>query len=284
MSTLRDKRRQQRRQQQRRKIWYWVVIAVAALIVAGCLGYLIHYRWELRQREDVYEDLRPTEEQEPTEEVVIEETETQEIEPEEVYCDPLYDFDELHEQNEDIYAWITVPETQVDYPVLQSETDNYYLDYNLDHSKGYPGCIYTNKCNEKDFSDFITVLYGHNMKNGTMFGSIHKFEDEDFFNEHDQIFVYTQDRRLTYQVYAAIKFTDVYIPAYYDVNTAEGRDSFISALLENSNNEVSHVREGMEILPEDKLITLSTCVSGERPKRYLVVGKLIEEAYYREGE
>lgn len=284
MSTLREQRKQQRRQNQRRKIWYWAIIIVAALIVAGCLGYLVHYRWELRQKEDFYEDLRPTEEQEPTEEVVIEETETEEMEPEVIYCEPVYDFDELHGQNEDIYAWITVPETQVDYPVLQSETDNYYLDYNLNHSKGYPGCIYTNKCNKKDFSDFITVLYGHNMKNGTMFGSIHKFEDEDFFNEHDQIFVYTEDRRLTYQVYAAVKFTDVYIPAYYDVTTEEGRDSFVSALIENSNNAVSHVREGMEILPEDKLITLSTCVSGERPKRYVVVGKLIEESYYRKGE
>lgn len=120
-----------------------------------------------------------------------------------IYCDPVYDFGQLHEQNEDIYAWIVVPGTQVDYPLLQSETDNYYLDYNLDHSKGYPGCIYTNQCNRKDFSDYNTVLYGHNMKNGSMFGSIHSFEDETFFDGHPYIYVYTENERLTYEIYEA---------------------------------------------------------------------------------
>ena len=99
-----------------------------------------------------------------TEEVIAEPETEESTEETVIYCDPVYDFGQLHEQNQDIYAWIVVPGTQVDYPLLQSETDNYYLDYNLDHSKGYPGCIYTNQCNRKDFSDYNTVLYGHNMK------------------------------------------------------------------------------------------------------------------------
>lgn len=69
------------------------------------------------------------------------------------------DWDSLHEENQDIYAWIYVPNTTVDYPILQHPTDNsYYLNYNIDGTKGYPGCIYTEDYNSKDFSDINTVI------------------------------------------------------------------------------------------------------------------------------
>ena len=107
--------------------------------------------------------------------------------------------------NPDIYAWIYVPGTKVNYPVLQHPSDDsYYLNYNLDGTKGYPGCIYTEKTyNSKDFTDGNTVLYGHNMKNGTMFGSIHRYEDSKFFEENPYIFVYTPERLLCYRIIAA---------------------------------------------------------------------------------
>ena len=215
-------------------------------------------------------------------ETVIAEPETEENTEETViYCDPVYDFGQLHEQNQDIYAWIVVPGTQVDYPLLQSETDNYYLDYNLDHSKGYPGCIYTNQCNRKDFSDYNTVLYGHNMKNGSMFGSIHSFEDETFFDGHPYIYVYTENERLTYEIYEAAKFTDVYIPSEYVIISKDDRDQFLADVREKVSDNKLHVREDMEIGEDDRLITLSTCVSGERNHRYLVIGVLVETALYR---
>lgn len=171
--------------------------------------------------------------------------------------------------------------TQVDYPLLQSETDNYYLDYNLDHSKGYPGCIYTNQCNRKDFSDYNTVLYGHNMKNGSMFGSIHSFEDETFFDGHPYIYVYTENERLTYEIYEAAKFTDVYIPSEYVISSKDDRDQFLADVREKVSDNKLHVREDMEIGEDNRLITLSTCVSGERNHRYLVIGVLVETALYR---
>lgn len=258
----------------------WIAVAVFAVMAVLGIGYVVHYYYEIKQQEAQYEELRTTEVKEVLEtEAVV--TETEVSEQTVPVCEPVYDFETLREENTDIYAWITVPGTQVDYPVLQSETDNYYLEHNLDGSSGYPGCIYTNPCNQKDFSDYHTVLYGHNMKNGSMFGCLHSFEEQEFFDENREIVVYTEEKRLTYEIYAAVKFTDVYIPAYYDVTTADGRDAFLAALKEESkNSEVSHIDERMEIQPEDKLITLSTCVNGERTKRWLIVGKLVEEAFY----
>ena len=116
------------------------------------------------------------------------------------------DWNALWEQNEDIYAWIYIPNTNIDYPVLQHATDDtYYLEYNLDGSKGRPGCIYSeHKYNSKDFMDFNTALYGHNMRVGTMFATLHNFEDSTFFNENRYIYIYLPDGTVyVYDIFAA---------------------------------------------------------------------------------
>lgn len=128
------------------------------------------------------------------------------------------DFPKLREEvNADIYAWIYIPDTAIDYPVLQHPTDNaYYLEYNLDGSKGYPGCIYTENYNKKDFSDPVTVLYGHNMKNGTMFADLHKYEDSKFLTEHPYIYVYTEEGLLAYRIFSACEYTSEHLLYTYD--------------------------------------------------------------------
>ena len=286
MSILREKRKKEKRAKIRRMTADWMVVGILIAVAVCCIGYLVWHNYSIHVQELEYERMREQEEavSEETEmtEQVTETEETESTEDEKIYCEPVYDFEELEAENEDIYAWIVVPGTMVDYPVLQSKTDNYYLDYNIDHTKGYPGCIYTNSCNQKDFSDYITVLYGHNMKKGTMFGSLHRFEDENFFAEHDKIYVYTKDRRLTYTIRESVKFSDVYIPAEYPVNELAGRDAFLGDLEKYMDNRASHSREGVSVGDSDRIITLSTCVNGERNRRYVVIGVLTEEAYYCE--
>ena len=264
-----------------------VIIIILVAILVCSIGFFIYHKWSVRQKELEFEKMREQEtiaaEQPATEVAAEEETETEEVD-DTVYCDPVYDFDELHAQNEDIYAWIEIPGTKVDYPVLQSETDNYYLNRNVDNSTGYPGCIYTNACNQKDFSDYITVLYGHNMKNKTMFGSLHSFEDEDFFNENDKIYVYTEDRRLTYEIKEAVKYTNAYIQVEYALDKLEDRDLFLEDLSQYLDSSVAHEREDITIDDESKLIVLSTCVAGQSDHRYLIVGVLEEEAFYKQAE
>uniref|UniRef100_UPI004055D09D class B sortase n=1 Tax=Acetatifactor sp. TaxID=1872090 RepID=UPI004055D09D len=205
---------------------------------------------------------------------------TEEEEPV-ICCESVFDFAGLQEENEDIYAWLQVPGTIIDYPVLQSEEDNYYLHRNVDGSEGYPGSVYSNKCNTKDFTDGITVLYAHNMRNGTMFADLHKFEDAEFFRENRQILIYTDEARYTYEIYMAAVYGDAYIPAYFDVTSGEGAVTFCEDV-EAYGDSRTLIQEGMEITEEDTLLTLSTCVYKEDTKRYLVVGKLIEKAVYME--
>ena len=193
--------------------------------------------------------------------------------------DKNLDWDSLHAMNPDIYAWIYIPNTNVDYPILQHPSeDNYYLEHNLDGSKGYPGCIYTQSQNRKDFSDFNTVIYGHNMKNGSMFRSLHYFEDADFFEQNPYAYIYTEQGALVYHIYAAYETDNSHILNTNDFTSEEG----INAYLEKAYAAKSwngNYRDGVEICAQNRIITLSTCVSGKASKRYVVQGVLINAPY-----
>lgn len=182
------------------------------------------------------------------------------------------------EVNSDIYAWITVPGTVIDYPVLQHpEEMDYYLEYNLDGTKGYPGCIYTQRMNGKEWEDVNTVLYGHNMKNGTMFAGLHKFEDGSFFEENRYIYVYTEDGRvLVYEIFAAYVAGNEHLLMSYDLYTETGVRSYFDSIFSHTGSGC-HFLEDVELTAEDKIITLSTCISGQAAKRYLVQGVLRAE-------
>lgn len=181
------------------------------------------------------------------------------------------------ETNSDIYAWIYVPDTQIDYPVLQHPTDNtYYLNYNIDGSKGYPGCIYTENHNAKDFTDFNTVLYGHNMKNGSMFANLHKFEDAEFFEEHPYVYIYTEERLLVYEVFASYEFSNVHLLLGYDQETEYGINKYLEEI-KNLRDMGRNMREDIFPDAQKRIITLSTCIKTKPNNRYLVQGVLLNE-------
>lgn len=266
---------------------------ILGLLLAGCVGWLIYGAIQKKEQEKVYEEMQKQiaqMQQEPETEIEIEtesvvvETETEtEIEEPKIYCEKTVDFETIKAENADIYAWLTVPGTDVNYPVLQTEEDDYYLTHNLDHSKGRPGAIYSNaSCNNKDFTDFNTIFYGHNMRNGTMFGTLHRFDEADFFEENSTILIYTEENRFTYEIVAVRKVSDVYLPSYYNFEFKDSQQAYIDMFLGEITDDISHVREGVTVTTDDKLLTLSTCVYQENTARYLVIGKLVETAEYAE--
>ncbi|MGN0168634.1 MAG: class B sortase, partial [Acetatifactor sp.] len=255
----------------------FIIGIIAAVIIIACLVALLaeyrQYKSELNQNVVKMEDLavQMTINTESEAESVTEPTpEKSDVEQ----LKPMHDFEALKQVNEDVYAWIEVPDTQVDYPVLQSDTDNKYLDTNIDGTSGYPGCIYSNVCNSKSFDDYITVLYGHNMKSGEMFGSLHNFDDADFFQEFETYTVETEEARFTYSVYAAVNYNDKLIPAYFDVKSISGRDEFLESLELCRENSITHFNDEIEISGEDKVLVLSVCIRGQEDRRYLIVSKL----------
>lgn len=276
-----------------------VVYLVSILIVGGIVGGVFMYQEAKEQAaleatyteakpvmtqeemEALYDEHKKDTEAEITEEIPAEteevfESQTEETATEEmaedsrVYEGCPVDFAGMWETNEDVYAWITIPGTVIDYPILQHATDNtYYLNYNIDGSYGYPGCIYTENMNSKDFTDNNTVIYGHNMKNGTMFAGLHKFEDSTFFENHTKVYIYTPEKELNYTIFAAYIYDDRHLLYSFDFANEQVYASYLEDI-QNMRSMNALIREDIKVTAEDKIITLVTCIGNQPEKRLLV--------------
>lgn len=248
--------------------------AIAFVIIVGIM---VKNHFAEEKAQDQFENLATQ---------VVEEESTQ-TETEEVEVDVLkalgievpeknLDWEALYETNEDIYAWIYIPNTNVDYPVLQHpDLNDYYLDYNLDHSKGYPGCIYSQVThNSKDFTDFNTVLYGHNMRNGTMFRTLHNFEDETFFNENRYVYIYTPEHVFVYDIFAAYAFDDRHLLVHFDNDNMSDREDYLEEVF-GIRDMSANFRKEVEVTTDSNILTLVTCISTRPDQRYLVQGVLV---------
>ena len=185
------------------------------------------------------------------------------------------DWDELHSQNPDIYAWIYIPGTSIDYPILQHpEEKSYYLNHNIDGSEGYPGCIYTQNVNSTDWTDPNTVIYGHNMNNGSMFHDLHRFEDAVFFDETQYLFIYTPERNLVYEIFAAYPFSNIDLMMCFDYSTPDALLVYFDGIWTN-RSMTSHFRDSIVLYGDSRIITMSTCIGGQPDMRYLVQAVLL---------
>lgn len=253
-----------------------VLFCLFAILFVGALTYGGLYIHSQREREKVYQDMETEKDPVETEEEKVQMTETEDIAQEEtVKPDIPVDFEKLQKENPDIYAWITIPDTEIDYPVLQSESDDtYYLNHTVEKKKGLPGSIYSESQNRKDFSDPNTVLYGHNMKNGSMFAGLHKFSDEDYMTEHQKVIIYTPEHILTYKVFAAVVYDNRHILNCFDYSEISGKEEFLQSLKDSRN--LSNVYIDTNIDEGDRLLTLSTCNSNTE-QRFIVEAVLTDE-------
>lgn len=198
--------------------------------------------------------------------------------PSQVLESNTVDFEGLAGINKDIYAWIKVPGTPIDYPILESEdSDLYYERRNYEGNYSISGCIFTQYYNTKGFKDRNTIVYGHYMMDGTFFGSLHNYKDPDFFEKNRYIYVTLPNRVLVYEIFAAYEFDNRHILAAFDFNNDDEYADYLNMCL-NPPTMVRTIREGTELTTDDKLITLSTCTSyTDTSKRYLVQGVLIAD-------
>ncbi len=187
-------------------------------------------------------------------------------------------FKKLHSLNPDLYAWIKIPNTNIDNPVAQSsvDDDNYYLHHNYLGNYEFAGTIYSQRQNSKYFMDPVTVLYGHNMLDGSMFADLHKFADKDFFDKNEIMYVYTDGYILTYQIFAAYEYDDRHILNSFDFADDAVFEGYLQTCL-NPHSSNANIRQGVTLDVEDKILTLSTCTNYNSSLRYLVQGVLIDE-------
>lgn len=189
------------------------------------------------------------------------------------------DFEWLESVNPEVYAWIYIPDTQIDYPVAQhaGSDQEYYLSHDFYGSPKFAGCIFSQKPNALDFSDPVTVLYGHNMKNGSMFQNLYFFlQDSDFFNAHKYIYLYMKNRTLVYEVVSAYYSDNRNIMVYNDFSDPQVFADYLDQC-QNPRTVERCVREDVTLDENSRILTLSTCRPNVASQRYLVQAVLAYE-------
>lgn len=114
------------------------------------------------------------------------------------------DFERLQEENKDIIAWLYCPDTEINYPVVQSKDNEYYLRRLLDGTWNIAGTLFMDYRNAADCSDLHTIIYGHNMKNNTMFGSLPKYSKQEYYEEHSVLYLLTPKQNYKVKLIAGI--------------------------------------------------------------------------------
>ena len=246
------------------------VLFLILLISLGIFGYsigrLYFYYWEYQKGEETYEELLDyvdEPEENPDDNILTEESEDEEM--------PLLkvDFEGLKKENPDVVGWIQIPGLQISYPIVQGSDNDYYLHHMFNGSKNASGSIFMDCHNASDFTDTNTIIYGHNMKNGTMFGSLKMYKDKQLFDQYPYFYIYTPDGMIEYRIvscYVGKVGSVVYTYSFYD---AESIRDFLYIVCNQAIYDT-----GADLTAEDKVVTLSTCTGTGTEDRFLLHGKL----------
>ena len=177
---------------------------------------------------------------------------------------------DLKKLNPDVKAWIQVPKTNIDYPVVQGQDDMEYINKNVYGEFELSGAIFLSCLNKDDFSDPYNLVYGHNMKNGGMFADVADFTNKEYFETHQKGKLYLTDATRKIRFFACMKVTaadaKIYHPDGYRKENLKDLLDYIQA------NAVQY--RDVNVADENSLIALSTCSEAETNGRVVLFGKL----------
>lgn len=184
-----------------------------------------------------------------------------------------YNFELVKNINSDVVGWIKIDGTKVNYPIMQNKNDsNYYLYKNIYKNYSSIGSIYTpNICN-LETSDNI-ILYGHHIKDGSMFGSLTKYKNYDYYKEHKYIKLMTDECSFSDYEIMAVIVTNVNDFSYYGFTKAENKNQYNNYVKQCQN--MSIFETGVQANYGDKLLTLITCEYSQSNGRMIIVAKKI---------
>ncbi len=260
--TARDKRRR-------------LLMLVCSLIAAVCLGYFGFYSYMSYRTQRAFSDLSELKNQDGS--VIPAQTVTIQEDEEEIVLTVLDEYKTLYNKNKSLIGWIKIDDTNIDYPVMQSRDEDYYLDHNFYQEYDNNGCIFLDSDCDVVHRNTNLIIYGHHMKSGKMFGSLDSYSSEKFFEDHRYIQFDTIYEKGTYEVMyvfrSRIYHEDEIVFKYYQFIDAESEAEFYSNM--NEMAEMSLYDTGVTAVYGDELLTLSTCDYQETNGRFVVVAKRI---------
>lgn len=181
------------------------------------------------------------------------------------------DFDKLKDQNNETVAWIKVNNTNIEYPVVKTNNNSFYLNHSFDKSQNSAGWIFADYRNKFDNTDKNIVIYGHNMRDDSMFGSLKNILNSDWYDneENTNITLYTENEKCIYKVFSIYKIEseDYYITTEFEND--KKFEQFVNTIKKRSIKDFS-----VDVSKDDNILTLSTCANNNKYRVVLHAKKI----------
>lgn len=255
------------------------VSLLLVLVAVGCLGYFGYYCYEADRTRQENERMAALKENEQvnamydSQKIVQKDEET----GQERVLTVLDEYKSLYNQNKNLIGWLKIADTNIDYPVMQTADNTYYLDHNMNQESDKNGTLFLDASCDVVRPSTNLIIYGHNMRSGNMFGNLDKYKSVDYYKKHPVISFDSIYEKGSYQVMYVFRShiyrEDEIAFKYYqfiDAVTQQEFDSNMRAMAEMSLYET-----GVEAVFGDQLLTLSTCDYEETDGRFVVVAKRI---------
>lgn len=179
------------------------------------------------------------------------------------------DLKALQEVNPEVIGWIFIPGTCISYPIVQGTDNQYYLEHTWDRQESAMGAVFMESTNAADFSDFSTILYGHNLRSGAMFTSLHNYKDRGFWEENPCVYIVTEAGSFRYRIYAAYEAEITGTTYWRDVDSELRRQEYVDYGLTHSVFDTGIVPDA-----NAPVLTLSTCTGYTYARRWVVQAAL----------
>ena len=177
--------------------------------------------------------------------------------------------DALRQINEDVLGWIRIPDTQIDYPLVQGEDNDFYLRHTWEKTENSVGSIFLECLNKADMTDFNTIIYGHNMKNNAMFGDLENYSLTQYWKTHPYVYIALDSGVYRYEIFSFSRASVESITYGLEFQWDQTKEKF----LKNAADQ-SWIDTGITPAVTDRVITLSTCSGGDYSSRYVVQARL----------
>ena len=255
-----------------------LVICLAVFLFSGwkLYGYYRNYHGGRKEYDHLKEYVKETAPEEDTEKQEKKEKPADK-------CPVKVDFAALKKINPQVVGWIWLDD-QINYPIVQGEDNDYYLHVTYQGSRNFSGAIFLDYVCRPDFMSDNSIVYGHNLKNGAMFGMLKKYYDTEYnekadYREHEAVWIITPDRELEYKVFSAREISVVEDKNVYMVEF-DSEDSFDSYLKDAVKKSLYPTRNEPD--PQGRILTLSTCTSTSEAGRFVVQAALVQETLTNE--
>ena len=180
------------------------------------------------------------------------------------------DFDALKEINNEIVAWINVEKTTIDYPILHTDNNDYYLNHLYNKEVNYIGSIFIDYRNNNNFTDKNTIIYGHYVKGGEMFTPLEQYKQQEFYDSHKEMKIYTPYGDYKVELISGTIEDGNEEFVRFDFKDKEEFINYIAELKQRST-----FKSDVNVIPEDRIITLCTCSFEKENARYMIIGRLV---------